>query len=191
MAQSKNLLREVAANNIEGVKKALKLNANVNYVDQDGSFALKLAARDDKYYEVAKLLLDNGAIVNGVDKYDKQSALLVACENGCIRLVLLFLSKGASVNMCDDEGKTALMRSCKLWSSNCMKILLEHGARIDIEDNEGKTVLMMLDNEHAKKNKLQTLSEYATRVQDKEGRTALMKFCGKRPIWQHKKTSFG
>ena len=36
-------LREVQNNNIEGIKKALKKGADINYVDSSGNFALLLA----------------------------------------------------------------------------------------------------------------------------------------------------
>ena len=62
--QNERLLLEVANGNIKGIKEALRLGADINFINEQQDFALKIAASDDKYFTVAKLLIKRSADVN-------------------------------------------------------------------------------------------------------------------------------
>ena len=157
-----------------------KQGANLNLKDNKGRTALMRSCIVDSP-ECMKVLLEKGAQINIKDKEGK-TALLRSCVLDSPECMKVLLDEGAQVDSKDSQGRTALMRSCVVGSQECMKVLLDNRAQIDIEDKEHKTVFIMLDDiklDHVRKSKQQMLSEYATRVQDEEGRTALMKFCEK------------
>ena len=58
--------------------------------------------------EMAKYLLDEGAIVDGTDEDGKYTPLM---ETSMPEMVQLLISRGADVNLQDTWGKTALMHS--------------------------------------------------------------------------------
>jgi len=62
----------VIANNINLVMERLKLGADVNYEDPDKSTALAQAVHRD-LYEIAELLIANGADINHVDSRGKRA----------------------------------------------------------------------------------------------------------------------
>ena len=81
------------------------------------------------------------------------------------RIVKKILDAGASVNVTDNDGKTALMWACinnYPFSENLVSeypiiiALLESGANVDDTDNNGKTALM-LGQESGSKNSVSIL----------------------------------
>ena len=137
------LLLEVRTGNVGRIKKVLRQGASVDYINSDGDFVLKLAAVDDKVFNVVKLLLKEGATVDLVNK-DGVSALMTACKNGCIEIVRLLLSKHASVHLKDLRGYAAFTHLCTNTTSRrstffeLAEQLLTHGADIHQQDDTGK-----------------------------------------------------
>ena len=183
MAQE-TLLIEVAAGNISGVKKALRKGANVNFIFDSGDFALKLAASDEKYFQVAKLLIEKGANVDLVNSHGV-SALMEACKNGCRELVCLLLSKGAQVDLKDNQQQTALMYSCESLEPKSLEVareLLKHKANIDLsvlQDGEGRSALMIAcaNNNRLAVDLLLHHGRAQVNLRDKKEQSALMIAC--------------
>ncbi len=70
---------------------------------QGGLTALHYAARDGRI-EVAKQLLDAGADVNQVTGGDQTSPLVMAIINGNYDLAMMFLDRGAAVDLLTEDG---------------------------------------------------------------------------------------
>ena len=110
---SEDLIQQVHAKDIQGIKKALDSGADINYISTYDDFALQIAATNDKYYSVAVLLLERKADINLVNSIGV-SSLMVACQNRCFETVKLLLSKEAQVNIQNRGYKeTALMYWCE------------------------------------------------------------------------------
>ena len=175
------LLREVQDANIEGIKKALKKGANINYVDKSGRFALLISSSNDSfYYEVTKFLIKKLADVNLMNS-DGVSALN-ACESKHQQKTMkLLLRKGARVNAVNKSGETALIVACRRAASVSYTNLLEQGAKINIQDNAGWSALMRACQHRYKEFGLVTndllLNGALVNHRNKEGRTALMIAC--------------
>lgn len=81
------------------------------------------------HFEVAKLMLENGADVH----YDSDIALRSASDNGEIEIVKLLLQYGADVHAENDE---ALRSASGNGETEIVKLLLENGADVHAVDGE-------------------------------------------------------
>lgn len=138
-------------NDAGNLKNILQQGADVDFIDSDGNFGLKLAATSDKYYHVATLLLQRGANVSQVDR-ENRSALIVACSNGSTKLASLLLGKikqGPQIDWQDDKGYTALMTACQNGHAQITSHLLDEHADTFLKNNEGMTAfdIMMKKND--------------------------------------------
>ena len=99
---------------------------------------------------------------------------MVACKNGCSELVHLLLSKQASVNICDIEGKTALMIACHAGNERIVEHLCHLGAELNMQDNKGRTAIMRsceLESPECMKLLLKTGAQID--IEDDDGKTVL------------------
>lgn len=90
----------------------LLYNRSVDAPVGSGKTALMIAAKN-KYYGVAKLLLQAGAQVNLKQQRTGNSALMYAVDNGDHPLIDLLLEDGADVNISNVSGLTPLMVAIK------------------------------------------------------------------------------
>lgn len=93
--------------NIEAAKLILKRAEELGIKKEIISAGLHWAVIANQL-EMAKYLLDEGAIVDGTDEYGKYTPLM---ETSMPEMVQLLISKGADVNLQDTWGKTALMHA--------------------------------------------------------------------------------
>jgi hypothetical protein len=135
------LIKTVNKNNGEGVEFILELAKetfpaeftqiiNGKYSNGLRRNALMYAsASENGNLEIVKLLLDNGAAVNGVDSTG-MTALMLAAERGHLQIVILLLDNGAAVNGVDSTGMTALMLAAEAGHLQIVILLLNSGANI-------------------------------------------------------------
>lgn len=142
---NEKLVEYVEEGNIEGVKHALEMGADVNAKDMWGGTALILSAFFG-YKSIVKLLIDAGADVDAQDN-NGQTALMAAALFGYESIAELLIKNGADVNVKDKDGMTAqrlmwamrAMRGGKieivdmLKSANKNKVIKSHSFKITIE----------------------------------------------------------
>jgi hypothetical protein len=148
------LIKTVNKNNGEGVEFILELAKetfpaeftqiiNGKYSNGLRRNALMYAsASENGNLEIVKLLLDNGAAVNGVDSTG-MTALMLAAERGHLQIVILLLDNGAAVNDVDSTGMTALMLAAERGHLQIVILLLDNGAAVNDVDSTGMTALML------------------------------------------------
>ncbi len=143
---------------LDGIKSALKNNAQINYQNKEGDSALIAVMKtisiqlgfkfDDldpskgvvQPFEAADFLLKKG--IDPKLKNNKgKTALHYAVKNMDIKTIKLLLSKGAAVNEADNEGITPLMASVYNFNSEIAGFLLKSGADPLLKDKSGKTAL--------------------------------------------------
>ena len=94
--------------------------------------------------KLVKHLLWSNADPNVRDE-QKQSGLILACFikdlDSRMNVIDLLLQKGASVDLQDDSGQTALIKVVILDDITLTKCLLKHGADATLHDKEGNTSL--------------------------------------------------
>ncbi|XP_035824152.1 ankyrin-3 isoform X2 [Aplysia californica] len=100
---------------------------------------LLFSAVKDDCVEIAKLLIQYGADVNGVNTL-RETPLMVARTRA---MAVLLIDKGACVNYQSPfEGKTALMEAANS-SNHVVSVLIERKANVNLTDSEGNTALIL------------------------------------------------
>eukprot|EP00298_Acanthocystis_sp_HF-20_P009715 c18462_g1_i1.p1 GENE.c18462_g1_i1~~c18462_g1_i1.p1 ORF type:complete len:265 (-),score=85.29 c18462_g1_i1:39-833(-) len=89
--------------------------------------------------ETAKILLEFGFPINDQTTTELQTPLMIACKNGNVGLVKIFVSsKNIQINQIDDLGQTALHKATKIANKDIVEVLLQNGIDTQIKDKEGK-----------------------------------------------------
>lgn len=135
-------LADAAQNqNTQAVRSLLKLHADVNTAQADGTTALHWAARWNDA-EMADLLIAAGANVKAKNRFGA-TPLSLACMNGGAEIIASLLKGGEDPNaVVSDMGDTALMLAARTGKPDALKVLLEHGADPNKTNTEGQTALM-------------------------------------------------
>jgi len=96
-----------------------------------------------KNYDIAKLLLENGANVNAKND-NGETALIIAAQNDHTEIVKLLLEKGAKYDPFykTNDGFTYLMAFARCGLTNYCQELLNKGADVNAKTNSGWTALM-------------------------------------------------
>ncbi|MDD3895285.1 MAG: ankyrin repeat domain-containing protein [Syntrophomonadaceae bacterium] len=100
------LFNTVYENNIDQVKEAISLGADVNLKNNEWDTVLMYTAYWGRT-DIARLLIEHGTDINAVNKYGT-TALIRACRHGHTDIVQLLIEHGADVNIKNDEGQTAM-----------------------------------------------------------------------------------
>ncbi|CAJ1364080.1 unnamed protein product [Effrenium voratum] len=94
-----------------------------------------------RHLQAVRMLLDEGAPVNGSTGYGL-SALMLASTSGRINMMELLLDRGADVNMASDIGLTALVMASDKGHTAAVRLLLQRAADANARYANGKTPLM-------------------------------------------------
>jgi len=140
--------------NSEIVKLLLTYNPDIYYQDEYGNNALTLAvANFDNYKGMIPLLLEAGADPNskvGSSGQINSTALgkitsqaLISKNEEDYRIIEMFLSHGAYVNLTTKTKTTPLMQAAYKGDVRLVKLFLEYGADPNLKDQQGKTALDM------------------------------------------------
>lgn len=125
----------------QAVRSLLKLHADVNAPQADGTTALHWAARWNDV-EMTDALIAAGANVKARNRFGS-TPLALACTNGGAAIIERLLKAGEDANAVEsDTGDTALMLAARTGKPDAVKVLLEHGATPDKTNAEGQTALM-------------------------------------------------
>lgn len=91
--------------------------------------------------EVAELLIQAGANVNGRSGSGDQTPLHMAARRGNVNVAEALLNAGADIEARDTKGETPLRRAVNCGHPEFAKLLLERGANPNAADKNGKTPL--------------------------------------------------
>ena len=69
---------------------------------------------------------------------------MFAAEYELPDVAFLLIEANCDMNLCDNEGWTALMSACRYGEMSVAKKLIEHGAKINIENINGRTAVELL-----------------------------------------------
>lgn len=122
---------------------SLAEDANSQAIDlQEGSLVEQLTrAAGSNDIKTVKLLLKNGADINGKDTND-WTALLYAAAKGHTDMVKLLLEKEADIHTKNSYGVTALTSAAVAGQTDVVKLLLEKGDDLNVKNNhEGNEAL--------------------------------------------------
>lgn len=168
--RDRNLWRAVERNDAAGIEKKIAKGANVNCLDVYGRHNLLCAAAKGSSPEVIGLLIDKGADPAGMfggvynpsnaffesiktgktdavaimlDKGAKipAQALYMALEAKSIPMMALLASRGAAIEVKDQNGYTVLCHAAERGYKEAVQLLLDKGARADHLTNDMRSVV--------------------------------------------------
>ena len=120
------LMSATANNDIDGVKFFSKAGALViNQRNKGGATSLHIACRESNF-EIAKILVDNGANVNIVDN-EGWSPLMRASLAGNKEIVELLLKNGAKAHLLNSLNESALIHATTSKCVECINQIIENG----------------------------------------------------------------
>jgi ankyrin repeat protein len=128
------------------VTSLLKLHADVNASQPDGTTALHWAARWNDV-AMANALIAAGANVKAKNRFGA-TPLFLASTNGGAAMIEALLKAGEDANaVVSDAGDTTLMLAARTGKPEALKALLDHGADPNKTNAEGQTALMWAASE--------------------------------------------
>jgi uncharacterized protein len=152
-AKDDPIVTAIQQNNLELITKLAQAGADeTNLVDDFGRTALMRAAytnlssrethesTDRKRAAIAKLLLDQGARIDAVDK-DGWTALMWAAWSGTTEVTKVLIARGASVGNQDRQGNTALTIAAQRGNAAIVEALVGYGADLSAKTKHGQTAL--------------------------------------------------
>ena len=98
---------------------------------------LRYASEND-HFEVANLLLENGANVNCKDAL-KETPLHLASVNGHLEIAQLLLVYGANINSQSLEKETPLHLAARFGKKEIVKLLMDNGCNLNLKNSFGET----------------------------------------------------
>lgn len=136
------LFKSALAGSVSGVESALEKGGKPNFFfhPEDQKNALHVVAENGNY-DIAKILLGAGAIVDAKTGATHSTALIIAAGFHSDLVVRLLLDKGADINARNCYGNTALHEACRSGVMEIVEMLLNAGADVNATNNKGSTPL--------------------------------------------------
>ena len=126
-----DIVEYVKNNDIENVKKCLESdNTFVDARDEESKFTLLMICAKKGYFDIAKLLVEEGANLNARSRTGI-TALMFACAEKQVKIAEYLIDSGADVNLRDKPLFSALLYACLTKEYNIIKALVEAGADVN------------------------------------------------------------
>ena len=127
------------------VKDLHSAGGDVNTKDALGRTPLHIAT-EKGYADVAMFLVENGADVNLTDVNGNTPLIFIIHKSGNLEMTERLIAKGATVNVQNRTGETALMYAAWRGHSAIVKLLLENRADVTLKNRQGDTALMLAES---------------------------------------------
>ena len=121
-------------NSLDMVKELIKYGADVN--DKMYDYGNLDVAVSNNFWEIAEVLVDNGADVD-VRNNEGFTPIMVVASSLQSRLLEKMVKKSKNIDVVDDNGRSALIKSAMCGLKENVEILLQNGANKDITDLTG------------------------------------------------------
>lgn len=119
----------------------------MNAVNDSGNTPICCIGGDDSKigridgFEVAKLLISNGADIHSSTVKYGDAPLHNAVNSTFIELIKLLIEKGADINAQNNDGWSPLHNAVNNKDIDAVKVLIKHGANVNAKDGNGFTPL--------------------------------------------------
>ena len=101
-----------------------------------------LVARNDKYFDVVKNLVLDGADVNWASYYSEGARPVhIAARNGHVQTLKLLIEYNANISLTDNHGMTALHIASIHHQISTVRVLIDANININLEDDYGRSAL--------------------------------------------------
>ncbi|KZS03583.1 putative Ankyrin repeat domain-containing protein 61 [Daphnia magna] len=119
----------------ESASKLLKFGFNPNIPDSNGFVPLHVAALNNSF-KIAKLLIENEAIIDFCENKELKTPLFFAAFSNSVLIVDLLMKMSADANKVDACGQSPLHIAVDINSEEVTELLLKNGANVNAVDNE-------------------------------------------------------
>ncbi|XP_070570710.1 uncharacterized protein [Ptychodera flava] len=120
-------------------KDSVQNGKDVIYTDEYHQMQLHMAAAENDFQEVGKLL-DKGVDISAKSRYQGRTALHFAAANNACNAVEVLHKRGADTHCEDNLGRTPLMLSAFRAYPECTELLLSLGANAAVKDRYDETI---------------------------------------------------
>ncbi|MGB7201548.1 MAG: ankyrin repeat domain-containing protein [Pyrinomonadaceae bacterium] len=134
------LIEAVKDGYLEGVEWYLSQSKRVNIKDGHGITALMYAVWF-RHLDIARCLIESGAIINEISDQDATTAIIYAGMSGDAKIVELLIANKANIESNDKNGRTVLMAASNSCAPDAVKLLLTSGSKINRQDFSGKSAI--------------------------------------------------
>jgi ankyrin repeat protein len=171
-----NLIAACEKNDLDKVTIIIKNGTSLNNENYLGKTPLSIAA-DKGFFELAKMLIANGADVNqklcnGPDHQQKPNALFYAVKRGFVEITELLILNGAEINVKSFYGFTPIESAIYNGSVEIVELLISNGANLKIVDDKG-IISSAINNKSLKLIKLLVSNGADINGKDIDGNTPL------------------
>ena len=131
MALTSKLINMFRTNDVEGVRKILEKNINLNVVIKNGWTPLQLAVCKPECYEIVKLLIEAGADVN----FRMPIASAAGYSGNNALIIKLLYKAGADISVASN-GNSGLIAAARNNSFDNVMYLINLGADVNAKDEK-------------------------------------------------------
>ena len=116
---------------IDRVMEFIENGVNINLLNEEYfNHSALIFASSAGHFEVCRLLIENGALVDVGDD-GGITALMFAAEHGHLAIAQLLIENGVDINATDENGETALTYACAEGHYDVVQLLIDSGANVD------------------------------------------------------------
>ena len=124
-----------------GINASSKTEINIGDVTHYANSTPLMIASSYGHYDIAKALIDNGALVN-LRADDGFNALMEAVRTGNIEIAKLLIEHNSDINIKNKDGKNMIMIACEKGNEQMFNILIENNADINEKSSWGASALI-------------------------------------------------
>ena len=124
-----------------GINASSKTEINIGDVTHYPNSTPLMIASSYGHYDMAKALIDNGALVN-LRAGDGFNALMEAVRTGNIEIAKLLIEHNSDINIKNKDGKNMIMIACEKGNEEMFNILIENNADINEKSSWGASALI-------------------------------------------------
>ena len=124
-----------------GINASSKTEINIGDVTHYPNSTPLMIASSYGHYDMAKALIDNGALVN-LRADDGFNALMEAVRTGNIEIAKLLIEHNSDINIKNKDGKNMIMIACEKGNEEMFNLLIENNADINAKSSWGASALI-------------------------------------------------
>lgn len=124
-----------------GINASSKTEINICDVTHYPNSTPLMIASSYGHYDIAKALIDNGALVN-LRAGDGFNALMEAVRTGNIEIAKLLIEHNSDINVKNKDGKNMIMIACEKGNEEMFNLLIENNADINEKSSWGASALI-------------------------------------------------
>lgn len=124
-----------------GINASSKTEINIGDVVHYANSTPLMIASSYNHYNIAKALIDNGALVN-LRAGDGFNALMEAVRTGNIEIAKLLIEYNSDINIKNKDGKNMIMIVCEKGNEEMFNLLVENNADINEKSSWGASALI-------------------------------------------------